>query len=132
MELHSTLSQCLMSAIVWIIIDSNNLGGQIPCEIENLDLDIVNARNNQFRGDLSRYFCNNKGEKGYTSFWADCYGTDRNEALVECPCCTVCCDREVCCGADNCCHIGGNINSNRTCVYDYGHPLTMNMTTPSN
>lgn len=98
--------------------DDNNLGGQLPCEIEDLNLEVVNIRSNEFRGNIDPYFCNK--DYNYNSFWADCHqggetiatttgiNEEEEEPYVECLCCTVCCNKETCCSDNGCWTLGHN------------------------
>mmetsp|Transcript_111128 Transcript_111128/g.166419 ORF Transcript_111128/g.166419 Transcript_111128/m.166419 type:complete len:641 (-) Transcript_111128:237-2159(-) len=101
-----------MTMLRTLNIYNNKLEGSIPRQIGKLNLSVLNARSNQLEGDISADFCH----KEYDSLWADCYGS---MPLVECSCCTVCCDGNICCSEFECC----SIEEDSSCVYGYAQPV---------
>ena len=91
----------LLTRLADLWLAYNYLTGTIPQEFEALNADTIWLQVNNLTGDLDM-FCNQSDLS--TQIRADCNGPD---PLIECPCCSYCCDASLECEAryENMCRI---------------------------
>ena len=75
-----------LSRLIILYMQRNNLSGSVPLEFAALEANQVTLHLNNLTGNLDM-FCNQTSLLALVG--SDCSG---NNSLVDCPCCTTCCD----------------------------------------